>query len=189
LSGNANFVNTYSNDSLYINQRTYEFGLGTFGIVWERTPWEIYLSFMNAKSNIAGAQNTMSGTDVNVTRIWSDYWRLALQGNLMTNGVSMNERNIIRSFYLDHALGVRLSYVNFFNYHEVKHNDYGKSVVIDDVPPKLLSLEISSILKFGAYPLFLEVQYGVALPLFTNKGKFDYINPSIFSLGASLCFY
>ncbi|MFI5264943.1 MAG: hypothetical protein ACHQM6_10550 [Candidatus Kapaibacterium sp.] len=193
VKGYALFSNYGGNDSnSSIHQQAFELGIGTYGFAFRKIPWEAYLMFMNATSNYNGPQTTQAGANFDITRIHSDFWRIALQADFMTNEVWVKDRKIFQGVYLDHAIGARISFVNFFHYHEVFHNDPYNVDVTDDKAPRLLCFEISSITKYGSYPFFLQSEIGLSFPFVLNKepySLFGYSNPFVFSIGASLCFY
>lgn len=182
VRGGACYKNAVYDPPDYTKQHSLEFGLGFFGSTEWKVPWEVYLSFMGARSDYFGIANRMSGDNGPKTRIESDYWRIALQGDIMTNEVWVKDRKISNQGFLDHILSLRLGYINFFHYNE---DEEGK---ITTALPKLLSGEFSTTLRTGIYPIFFEIQFGFVIPIFRSN-DFGNINPGIFSFGATLCFY
>ncbi len=192
IKGSAFFSNYSYNDSSYIHQRAFELGLGRYGFILGQKPYEVYLTFMNGKSNFSGLQSSWSGQNGPMTKVASDYWRITIQADFMTNNVWVKDRKFFQDIYFDHAIATRIAFINFFHYNEIKNDDRKEALVIDDKAPQLLSFEIASVLKYGAYPFFLEAQIGLDFPFVLNKGivsVFPYANPFIVSVGASLCFY
>lgn len=161
----------FTPDSQGIYQRFFEFGFGYFGMFGRRRPWEAYLTFANSKSNASGSENPLGGP-LNLITIESNYWQIALQGQLMTNEVDTAERKHTDNIFWDHAFAARLSYVHFMTYKEARYDDTAHTVIYNNVHPREMYLEFASISQFGANGFSFEMEVGIVNRVLQFVGKY-----------------